>query len=733
MKKLVLAIACTIPVMLIGCNKNSSNSNDDNHNVDKTKFKITSTAPQSGIEDTLYSYQIITNKKATDSVTFSGKNLPSGMKITQDGLITWTPLEGVLTSGEIEVSIKLNTNEAIASQNITINIVPINDAPHVEDINNHVVIPNEKLEIQLIVSDPDDENNGTDIKYQIVEGPEGAVISSTGLFSFKSIATTSKDNKVTIIVSDGGEDNIKPVSKSFIISEHIYPIDGYVNSYNSNEPIKQAKLTLSQNGIKLKSTNTDNLGYFQFPIKDTSLNTNLPFIISADSESYSESSISLTSNEINNDIFIYLPKNHINETINNQQDNILSIENETIISIPKNSFVDSNGVVVTGNIATELFIIDPNIDINLMPGEMTTIDENGNTKSIESFGAFSATFTGVNGELLNLAPNKSVDIRIPVSGNNPPPIIPLYYFDSISGLWIKDGEATLSSDNKFYEGSVTHFTTWNADIIYDSVTINGCVLNDTGTPLTNTRITTDGLDYNGKSSAYTNNDGKFSIQAKPDSTLLLSANRNYQSRTKKITTGTTDINLEECLQADEATSKVTLTWGKNPRDIDTHFYGPTEDGQDNFHIYYRNKEAVINDNIIYLDVDDTNGYGPEILTIPNFTLPGRYSYVLHRYAGNGSINNPNTRIELIINNERMLFTPTVNDPALEWWHVFDINIEDNNNNDIIGDAPDIEVTKINAWSDNRFEYNPSYSRRLINESIYKTIPKRMISNKYYSK
>jgi len=57
--------------------------------------------------------------------------------------------------------------------------------------------------------------------------------------------------------------------------------------------------------------------------------------------------------------------------------------------------------------------------------------------------------------------------------------------------------------------------------------------------------------------------------------------------------------------------RIVLSWGANPRDLDSHFVG------EDIHVFYGNKSAKG----VNLDCDDTNGYGPETITIDTSALP----------------------------------------------------------------------------------------------------------------
>ncbi|WP_318407365.1 putative Ig domain-containing protein [Photobacterium leiognathi] len=752
-----LLFAISMGFGLSGCNSDTDNNiNEAKDNTSNYVFTITSSAPTTATEDIPFSYQLITNKLESDSIVFSGENLPEGMTVSNEGLVTWTPKEGILTSGEITIKANLN-NEKSITQSFTLNVTPVNDAPIITAITDQTVELNNTFTIQLDVTDPDDENNGSDLHYEIITGPENATISNTGLYSFQSTAVTSQEHSIQIQVSDGLEDNVQSTSITFKLSEYYYPVDGFLKDYHTGDSIESGTLMLSQNNTALATTTSNADGSFKFAIADINLDKDSPLTISANSTSYSEGAISINFQELSSNIDVLLPKAHLIETFSNTEIKDLVIDNTIpespiIISLPTNSFVDANNEPVNDNIKTEVFIIDPRIDIDLMPGEMVTETQEGELAPIESFGAISATFTDVNGDPLQLAEGKTAEIRIPVSipvpGIAPPTTIPLFYFDNEQGIWVEEGEATLSDDGLFYVGSVSHFTTWNADRIMDTVNIEGCVVSPDLVPLANARIKTEGKDYNGTSSAISDIDGHFSVNARKDSEVLISAENQFLSRTHTIYTDNEEvINLSDkidssdlsdngCLILDAAISTITLTWQEHPRDLDSHLYGPINTIDINqFHIYYSNKQTTIETEeqvtTLHLDVDDTTSFGPEIITIPHFPLPGRYQYAVKHFSGQGEINQNEVRVELVLNGERHIYTPperTEEDNSKKWWYVFDIIVNEEG------------TTSINDVNEFRI-YDPTIQmEEPITPSSYsyptnntKNMYQNMLEKKYYAK
>lgn len=81
----------------------------------------------------------------------------------------------------------------------------------------------------------------------------------------------------------------------------------------------------------------------------------------------------------------------------------------------------------------------------------------------------------------------------------------------------------------------------------------------------------------------------------------------------------------------EGETRIVLTWGATPSDLDSHLVGPRVSGG-NFHVFYSNKsETVSGVRYADLDVDDTSSYGPETTTI-YAQQEGVYRFFVHDYT-----------------------------------------------------------------------------------------------------
>ena len=503
-------------------------------------------------------------------------------------------------------------------------------------------------------------------------------------------------------------------------------------NYFTGDLIEGAMISVSStlNGAIVTNTGTTDA--------NGELNISLPedaqrIIVNGDADGYGEYSVIVTSDD--QDINLFLQPSNLETSFDPSTEFTLDVLGLSIVSLPANAFVDENGDAPTGDINAELTIIDPSTDPELMPGNFETIDATtGEVGLIESFGAINATFNDAEGNSYNLADNQTATIRIPLAtgSTNPPATIPLYHFNEETGYWDQEGTATLSADQAYYEGTVSHFSTWNADSLYESVQINGCLQDQTGSAINNARIQTQGVDYSGQSITYSDIDGNFSIPAKSDATVLLSAfGIDGLSRTTTLSTDDQDIIQDNCITLEPGAAVITLTWGENPRDLDTQFFGPNSaDDESPFLVYYSNQEIVLNESSVSLDVDDVTSYGPEVTTISSFPYAGRYSYAVKHFSGSSDIAASPARVELDYLGDIQIFSPPTGEASL-CWGVFDF---------VVNDQGEVTIETNGTWESDNYcngnEYATSTNTRSLSKTVYDEksgILEEMINNKYYAK
>lgn len=147
-------------------------------------------------------------------------------------------------------------------------------------------------------------------------------------------------------------------------------------------------------------------------------------------------------------------------------------------------------------------------------------------------------------------------------------------------------------------------------------------------------------------------------------------------------------------QPPEGAYRIVLTWGANPRDLDSHLTGPNGPGE-RFHIFYAS--GTYGDS--NLDLDDTNSFGPETITLFP-TEDGVYRYSVHNYTNRfdtsgalgiaGQQEDGRPAVVEVFSGDRLLrryVAPAAAADAGDTWRVFEMTI---NGNDVsfAGAQPD---------------------------------------------
>ncbi|KAF2517739.1 hypothetical protein [Flavobacterium foetidum] len=141
------------------------------------------------------------------------------------------------------------------------------------------------------------------------------------------------------------------------------------------------------------------------------------------------------------------------------------------------------------------------------------------------------------------------------------------------------------------------------------------------------------IQRNGESSAkkLTNSQGKAVINGgfQDDSnTLLIIKKENYSSLVVKCPCNDLTYALSPVMKNLDG-MRIVLNWGRYPADLDSHLSFPGN------HIYFQNKIG----SSANLDVDDTNSYGPETVTIEKKKFGKTYHYFVHDFSNR---ENPNS-------------------------------------------------------------------------------------------
>ncbi len=219
------------------------------------------------------------------------------------------------------------------------------------------------------------------------------------------------------------------------------------------------------------------------------------------------------------------------------------------VQLPADALVvASTGAAATGSLTARITPINPARDPGSMPGDYTS----STGGAIESFGALNVELTDASGARLNLKPGSTATVRIPLATRSAdtPATIPLYFFNESTGLWVQEGTATLrgTAPDQYYEGTVTHFTVWNADRPAETIFVRGCLRNADGSSAVGQQVQTEGIDYSGIGTDLTDAQGGFAVPMRRGGLAALFSEAGLGSNSVTVGPSETDIVLTTCLQ-----------------------------------------------------------------------------------------------------------------------------------------------------------------------------------------
>ncbi|PKF56938.1 hypothetical protein CW748_07530 [Alteromonadales bacterium alter-6D02] len=211
--------------MLLACGGGEGESQPtsvvDNKN---TAPVITSIAPTSATEGVFYQYTAnVTDSDDSNNgtdLTWQLINTPAGMNVSSTGVVTWTPANGVLSSGQVTLQVRDGQEDRVqpATEQFTISVTPVNTAPVITSIAPTSAAEGVFYQYTANVTDSDDSNNGTDLTWQLINAPAGMNVSSTGVVTWTPANGVLSSGQVTLQVRDGQEDGVQPATEQFTIS-----------------------------------------------------------------------------------------------------------------------------------------------------------------------------------------------------------------------------------------------------------------------------------------------------------------------------------------------------------------------------------------------------------------------------------------------------------------------------------------------------------------------------------
>lgn len=270
----------------------------------------------------------------------------------------------------------------------------------------------------------------------------------------------------------------------------------------NNNPIENALVKIGSNQV-----NTDVNGVFI--LKNADVFEKFAYI-KVQKSGFIDGSRSIVPTQGMNQVKIMMIANAPVATVSSNQLSEVSLSNGTKINFD-GFFEDQDGNAYSGAVSVFAYHLESSNSnlTNLMPGMLFAEAEDGSPKVLQTFGMINVELKGSSGEKIKIANNHSAkismkidDTQLATAANS----IPLWHFDEENGYWKEEGEATRQGD--YYVGNVSHFSWWNCDAPFETVTLCLKIVNENNEPLVGVQVNLSFLGQANSRIAFSNNDGE---------------------------------------------------------------------------------------------------------------------------------------------------------------------------------------------------------------------------------
>ncbi|WP_425598983.1 tandem-95 repeat protein [Vibrio splendidus] len=612
----------------------------------------------------------IEGEVAIDSVAYTGAD--GVFEDNGNGTYTFSPNENF--NGEVSLDVVV-TDEDGATEPTTarITVLEVNDPPIAGStsysVNEDEVITISAEQLLANASDIEGEVAIDSVSYT---GADGIFTDNgNGTFSFAPNANFDGDVSLDVIVTDedgatvatSASIDVLPINDPPVSGDLAYSIDedGSI-ILNQEQLLSQASdvdgddLTASNLSAGDNATVVDNGdGTFTVtPDADFNGNIDLSFDISDGTESI-VANADLTVNPVND-----LPTTS-DVYANVDEDNVITITQEQLLANAAD--IEGDDLVAS--------------DLTLVGDDATIVDNGDGTFSItpsENFNGYIDVAYSISDGDTPIAAN----LGLTVDPVNDAPIVSADVAITIE----EDGSYTITQEELLQFATDIEDDDMTAIIGEqgDETTVTGTVLDaETGSPVVGADVTL--TDNAGHSyTAVTDQSGNYSVSGPVVDQGTVTIEQEGSITSSFLVPVGEDTNggvtaISEVLE--ETDMRIVVTWGDSPRDMDNHLWlYDTENGNELDHIYYRDMSHDLGEgNVVQQDVDDTNGGGPETITIPNYQDADMH-YSVHNYTNRSwDVDGvEDVQVQVFVGDTLVeTFTPDLPDnPTGEHWHVFDI-------------------------------------------------------------
>ncbi|TKF25538.1 tandem-95 repeat protein, partial [Vibrio kanaloae] len=612
----------------------------------------------------------IEGEVAVDSVTYTGSD--GVFEDNGDGTYTFSPNENF--NGEVSLDVVV-TDEDGTTESTTagVTVLEVNDPP-IAGSTSYSVSEDEVITIsaEQLLANASDIEGEVAIDSVTYTGSDGIFTDNgDGTFSFAPNANFDGDVSLDVVVTDEEGATVATNASIDVLPVNDAPVSGDL-AYSIDE---DGSITLSQEQLLAQAADVDgddltasNLsagdnatvvdngdGTFTVtPGTDFNGNIDLNFDIS-------DGTASIVANA---DLMVN-PVNDLPTTsdvyANVDEDNVITITQEQLLANAAD--IEGDDLVAS--------------DLTLVGDDATIVDNGDGTFSItpsENFNGYIDVAYSISDGDTPIAAN----LGLTVDPVNDAPIVSADVAITIE----EDGSYTITQEELLQFATDIEDDDMTAIIGEqgDETTVIGTVLDaETGNPVVGADVTL--TDNAGHSyTTVTDQSGNYSVNGPVVDQGSVTIEQEGSITSSFLVPAGEDTNggvtaISEVLE--ETDMRIVVTWGESPQDMDNHLWlYDTETGNELDHIYYRDMSHDLGEgNVVQQDVDDTNGNGPETITIPNYQDADMH-YSVHNYTNRSwDVDGvEDVQVQVFVGDTLVeTFTPELpENPSGEHWHVFDI-------------------------------------------------------------
>ncbi|MDH5933672.1 tandem-95 repeat protein [Vibrio splendidus] len=612
----------------------------------------------------------IEGEVAIDSVTYTGSD--GVFEDNGDGTYTFSPNENF--NGDVSLAVVVTDEEgATEATTAGITVLEVNDPP-IAGSTSYSVNEDEVITIsaeQLLA-------NSSDIEGEVAidsvnyTGADGIFTDNgNGTFSFAPNANFDGDVSLDVIVTDEDGATVATSASIDVLPINDPPVSGDL-AYCIDE---DGSITLTQEQLLSQASDVDgdDLTASNLSAGDNAFvvdNGDGTFTVTPDANFNGDIDLSFdisdgTESIVANADLTVNPVNDLPTTsdvyANVDEDNVITITQEQLLANAAD--IEGDDLVAS--------------DLTLVGDDATIVDNGDGTFSItpsENFNGYIDVAYSISDGDTPIAAN----LGLTVDPVNDAPIVSADVAITIE----EDGSYTITQEELLQFATDIEDDDMTAIIGEqgDETNVTGTVLDaETGNPIAGADVTL--TDNAGHSyTAETDQSGNYSVSGPVVDQGTVTIEQEGSITSSFLVPAGEDTNggvtaISEVLE--ETDMRIVVTWGDSPRDMDNHLWlYDTENGSELDHVYYRDMSHDLGEgNVVQQDVDDTNGGGPETITIPNYQDADMH-YSVHNYTSRSwDVDGvEDVQVQVFVGDTLVeTFSPDLSEnPSGDHWHVFDI-------------------------------------------------------------